>query len=336
MSYDHKPVNKGENSRIVAAGGFVEFGRVNGAPRPALSCSNHPGNLALSRALGDFEFKQNSSLPAEQQIVTADPDIIVHDPTDEDEFLILACDGIWDVVTSQQAVDFVRRAIADRTDLAGICERLMDRCLAPDSDWGGVGCDNMTVVVVALLNGRGLEEWYDWVAERVNSEHGYKTPKSIPNPFAKAAGGPAGRGGAPAGLGRGASPLANILNAATGAGAPGSLASRLGVASPEDEMDVDDEDDEADDAAAFQAEARRDGAASRGSATEDADERTPTATPASEPPAAADPIIAPPPQRTQSQPTQGHEAATSDQPSARVAASGEGLLDSVRPGRGQE
>ena len=31
MSYDHKPVNKGENSRIVAAGGFVEFGRVNGA-----------------------------------------------------------------------------------------------------------------------------------------------------------------------------------------------------------------------------------------------------------------------------------------------------------------
>lgn len=30
LSYDHKPVNKTENSRIVAAGGFVEFGRVNG------------------------------------------------------------------------------------------------------------------------------------------------------------------------------------------------------------------------------------------------------------------------------------------------------------------
>ena len=30
MSYDHKPVNQGENARIVAAGGFVEFGRVNG------------------------------------------------------------------------------------------------------------------------------------------------------------------------------------------------------------------------------------------------------------------------------------------------------------------
>ena len=47
----------GESRRIVAAGGFVESGRVN-------------GSLALSRALGDFEFKQNSFLPPEDQIVT--------------------------------------------------------------------------------------------------------------------------------------------------------------------------------------------------------------------------------------------------------------------------
>jgi protein phosphatase 2C family protein 2/3 len=43
--------------RIMNAKGFVEFGRVN-------------GNLALSRAVGDFEFKNNKSLPAEEQIVT--------------------------------------------------------------------------------------------------------------------------------------------------------------------------------------------------------------------------------------------------------------------------
>ena len=52
-----------------------------------------PGNLALSRALGDFEFKQNGTLSAEKQVVTADPDVIFHKRTDEDEFLILACDG---------------------------------------------------------------------------------------------------------------------------------------------------------------------------------------------------------------------------------------------------
>jgi len=57
------------------------------------SVYSRTGNLALSRALGDFEFKQNGTLSAEKQVVTADPDIIFHEKTDEDEFLILACDG---------------------------------------------------------------------------------------------------------------------------------------------------------------------------------------------------------------------------------------------------
>lgn len=51
------------------------------------------GNLSLSRAIGDFQFKTNHQLTPEQQIITADPDISEHAITDEDEFLILACDG---------------------------------------------------------------------------------------------------------------------------------------------------------------------------------------------------------------------------------------------------
>jgi serine/threonine protein phosphatase PrpC len=51
------------------------------------------GNLALSRAIGDFEFKQNFSIPPESQVVTADPEITVHDVTESDEFLVIACDG---------------------------------------------------------------------------------------------------------------------------------------------------------------------------------------------------------------------------------------------------
>ena len=69
-----------ERSRICAAGGFVDFGRVN-------------GNLALSRAIGDFEFKKSAELPPEQQIVTAYPDVTEHEITDDDEFLVIACDG---------------------------------------------------------------------------------------------------------------------------------------------------------------------------------------------------------------------------------------------------
>ena len=51
------------------------------------------GNLALSRAMGDFEFKQNFSLDAAKQIVSVDPEIMEHKMTGEEEFVVLACDG---------------------------------------------------------------------------------------------------------------------------------------------------------------------------------------------------------------------------------------------------
>lgn len=44
---------------------------------------------------------------------------------------------------------------------------MMDNCLAPNSDAGGVGCDNMTMVIVGLLNGKTKTEWYDMIAKRV-------------------------------------------------------------------------------------------------------------------------------------------------------------------------
>lgn len=78
--------------------------------------------------------------------------------------------GIWDCLSSQQVIDFVRRAIANGDALTKICEDMMLKCLAPDSELGGIGCDNMTVVIVALLGGRTLEEWSAWVKERVDKK----------------------------------------------------------------------------------------------------------------------------------------------------------------------
>ena len=61
----------------------------------------------------------------------------------------------------------------------------MDRCLAPDSDInGGLGCDNMTFAIVAILNGRTKEQWYDWIAERVEKKYGYETPETLPELYA--------------------------------------------------------------------------------------------------------------------------------------------------------
>jgi len=163
LSFDHKPQNEGEKARISAAGGFVDFGRVN-------------GNLALSRAIGDFEFKKSADLSPEQQIVTAFPDVISHEVSDDDEFLVIACDGIWDCQSSQAVVEFVRRGIAAKQDLQSICENMMDNCLASNSETGGVGCDNMTMIVVGLLHGRTKEEWYELIAKRVADGDGPCAP----------------------------------------------------------------------------------------------------------------------------------------------------------------
>jgi len=145
LSVDHKPMDVKEKARIEAAGGFVEFNRVN-------------GNLALSRAMGDFVFKMNDKLSQSEQIVTCDPDIVHEVITEKWDFFILACDGIWDVLSSQEVVDFVVERIGRALEPEDICEELMNRCLSPDCQMGGLGCDNMTCVLVCLLHGRPYQD----------------------------------------------------------------------------------------------------------------------------------------------------------------------------------
>jgi len=67
------------------------------------------GNLALSRALGDFEFKKNYSLGPEQQIITANPDITHHEIGEDDEFLVLACDGVDVIFMSHWFYSYLAR-----------------------------------------------------------------------------------------------------------------------------------------------------------------------------------------------------------------------------------
>ncbi|CAJ1020114.1 Protein phosphatase 2C, putative [Leishmania shawi] len=135
MSEDHKPGNTTESRRIAKCGGFVQFGRVCGI-------------LAVSRALGDFEFKfQPSSAldgKGEEKLSTNFPFGVLRDSdlkgsaappspshcrrfisnrdlmvsniadvrqlhlTDASAFLLLACDGLWDVLSNEEATEFVR------------------------------------------------------------------------------------------------------------------------------------------------------------------------------------------------------------------------------------
>jgi protein phosphatase 1G len=143
LSTDHKPDLEGEKERILNAGGFIVAGRVNGS----LNLARAIGDASFLQAeniffvtdsvfyflyfkfhLGDMELKQNEALPAERQIVTAEPELktvsfagqlvslfpfILNKMelsiplsfyqvklSEDDEFIVLACDGIWYVLTT--------------------------------------------------------------------------------------------------------------------------------------------------------------------------------------------------------------------------------------------
>lgn len=159
MSYDHKPTNATERERILKADSFVEFGRVN-------------GTLAVSRAFGDLSYKGSTKVPPEAQAVTALPDIKrqklqSNDYTNHYSFLILACDGVWDVMTNEQATQYVLERLeaqrngtykpsnsdnefetssskkAGEYNLGAICEEMLDHCVKVlDSK------DNVSIIIV--------------------------------------------------------------------------------------------------------------------------------------------------------------------------------------------
>ncbi|KAL6113244.1 protein phosphatase 1G [Pungitius pungitius] len=143
MSYDHKPEDEVELARIKNAGGKVTMdGRVN-------------GGLNLSRAIGDHFYKRNKALPAEEQMISSMPDVKVLTLNDDHDFMVIACDGIWNVLSSQEVVDFVSERIKpDKSGnvrlLSSIVEELLEHCLAPDTSGDGTGCDNMTCIIITL------------------------------------------------------------------------------------------------------------------------------------------------------------------------------------------
>lgn len=147
MSADHKPEDDLERERIEKAGGTVtKDGRVN-------------GGLNLSRAIGDHSYKANKDLPLSDQMISSLPDIKVLeiDPV-VDKFMVLACDGIWNFMSSQEVCDYVgERLDANYAKLSQICEELFMHCLAPNSDGDGTGCDNMTCIIVTFNPFRKIE-----------------------------------------------------------------------------------------------------------------------------------------------------------------------------------
>ena len=132
MSVDHKPTDELEKKRIQAAGGTVHMKRVD-------------GDLAVSRTFGDFAYKNRTDLPAAQQKVSPVPDIVIHQRTNDDEFILLACDGVWDVLSNEDAVAYARSIFAaGESNIVLVAEEIVDHALDKGSR------DNISAVIATL------------------------------------------------------------------------------------------------------------------------------------------------------------------------------------------
>jgi serine/threonine protein phosphatase PrpC len=99
LTEDHKPKNAEEKVRIENGGGFVMGDRVN-------------GELAMSRALGDFRYKRNTELATHEHPVICIPDVSTHKRSGKkDEILVLACDGVFDVMKNSEVVDYLTQIV---------------------------------------------------------------------------------------------------------------------------------------------------------------------------------------------------------------------------------
>ena len=110
---DHKPNHEAERHRIIDSGGHVTNGRVNGM-------------LAVSRAFGNFEMKRNEHIPQQNQAVSALPDVSVIARSPKDNFIVICCDGVFDVCRNAEVVNFILRRIPYHTSIKDVAVELTD------------------------------------------------------------------------------------------------------------------------------------------------------------------------------------------------------------------
>eukprot|EP01071_Lankesteria_metandrocarpae_P011874 Lankesteria_metandrocarpae@DN5475_c1_g1_i1.p1 len=132
MTRDHSPNEPIEQARIENAGGKVVGGRIN-------------SQMAVSRAFGDRSYKTQAHLGATKQLVVSLPDIRRHD-AEPGDFVIMACDGIFETFSNQSLMTFVyNKQLSRNFDLEDCAIEVVDHALLCGS------MDNLTVHIIQLL-----------------------------------------------------------------------------------------------------------------------------------------------------------------------------------------
>lgn len=139
LTEDHKPSRRDERDRVLEAGGVVFMHQ---------GCLRVMGVLAVTRAIGNHDMRRCG--------ITAEPEVREVVRTAADEFLIIASDGLWDVMSNQEAVDLVNRCV-ERCKVKAASRhtamRVAAKVLAKQAVHKG-STDNVSVVVVDLAQNK--------------------------------------------------------------------------------------------------------------------------------------------------------------------------------------
>eukprot|EP01023_Acetabularia_acetabulum_P024485 TRINITY_DN23634_c0_g1_i3.p2 TRINITY_DN23634_c0_g1~~TRINITY_DN23634_c0_g1_i3.p2 ORF type:complete len:241 (-),score=51.07 TRINITY_DN23634_c0_g1_i3:709-1431(-) len=141
LSQDHRPSHPQERMRVIAAGGRVEAKRnlagvEVGEPRLWLQDVQTPG-LMVTRSLGD-------SIATGVGCISIPQVCFIQLKPQQDDFLVLATDGVWDVLTSQKVVEMVYTS----HDAPTACKHVMQQSLGEwERKWAA---DNITIIVTTF------------------------------------------------------------------------------------------------------------------------------------------------------------------------------------------
>ena len=162
LNREHQTIIESEKERVLKSGANIVGYRINGM-------------LNLTRAIGDLKFKSNYNLKRHEQSVISLPDITKIEYTEDIDFIIMGCDGVWDCVKRQLICEYIDKQIRENPDkdLSEILKIIFDKCVSPV--WGVIlGTDNMSCIIIQFLHKKKSEE--NIIIQKVNiSENILKT-----------------------------------------------------------------------------------------------------------------------------------------------------------------
>ena len=177
LSFDHRPTRADERARVEAAGGWIVTRNVLNIPKMyaigmeeldeldddeleervgLVEVSRVCGVLGMTRSVGDIliktEHEATFGTTFTADVVSSEPEFTEVTLDDESHFVLIACDGLFDVFSNDEVCDLVAELLASGKTSQEVCDLVM----AAAFDRGSI--DNITVILVLINEGKKAAE----------------------------------------------------------------------------------------------------------------------------------------------------------------------------------